>query len=312
MQNELPQGFTLRPVSAEDAERINQLICESDIADYGEPDFSVEDLHADWRRSGFQLERDAWLIVASEGVPVAYGNVYDNGDVVRVDPTTCVHPQSRECGLEEILIRRAEEWTRTFSTAKTLQWIVNDAQSRWTKRFETRGYYITRHDYVMEIAMKEPPPLPGLAQGFEMRAFERGHDERSAWACLQESFRDHRGHSDMEYPDWATGFFDHANWSSEFSTVVMQETEMVAAAMVFNFENGGWIRQLGVRRPWRQQGLGLAMLHHIFGACYARGITRVGLGVDAENLTGATRLYERAGMKVKEHFMRYEKIFAEK
>ena len=59
----------------------------------------------------------------------------------------------------------------------------------------------------------------------------------------------------------------------------------------------GWIRALGVRPRWRRRGLGTALLLHAFGALYARGQRRIGLGVDAENTTGAVRLYERAGMR---------------
>jgi ribosomal protein S18 acetylase RimI-like enzyme len=53
-----------------------------------------------------------------------------------------------------------------------------------------------------------------------------------------------------------------------------------------------------VRRPWRQRGLGLALLLQSFRAFHERGENRVGLGVDSANETGATRLYERAGMRV--------------
>jgi ribosomal protein S18 acetylase RimI-like enzyme len=53
-----------------------------------------------------------------------------------------------------------------------------------------------------------------------------------------------------------------------------------------------------VRKPWRKRGLGLALLHHAFGVFYSRGQPRIALGVDAQNPTGATRLYERAGMHV--------------
>jgi mycothiol synthase len=60
----------------------------------------------------------------------------------------------------------------------------------------------------------------------------------------------------------------------------------------------GWIGAIGVLRPWRQRGLGLALLRHAFGEFYRRGQPRAGLGVDAQNPTGATRLYERAGMHV--------------
>jgi hypothetical protein len=37
------------------------------------------------------------------------------------------------------------------------------------------------------------------------------------------------------------------------------------------------------------------------------GKARAGLGVDAQSLTGATRLYEKAGMHVAREFLAYEK-----
>ncbi len=72
----------------------------------------------------------------------------------------------------------------------------------------------------------------------------------------------------------------------------------------------GWVGTLGVRRPWRKQGLGLALLHHSFGVFAQRGQKRVGLGVDSTSLTGATRLYERAGMSpmVERQFDLYQKV----
>lgn len=310
MENELPKGFTLHAPTWDDAQAVTELIGVCDTADYGEPDMSVEDVRADWRRDGFQLERDAWLVQAAGGKLAAYGCVWGTGNFARVDPTTCVHPNFREQGLEEFHIAHVEQWTRKHAESRIIQWIVNSAHRGWTERFEQRGYRTTRHDYVMEIGLHEKAPAPILENGLVMRSFARGRDERAVWACLQEAFRDHRGHSDLEFETWRASFLDHAEWSSELSTVVTQGADVVAAAMVLHSFAGGWIRSLGVRRPWRKQGIGLAMLHRIFGECYARGIKRVGLGVDAESLTGATRLYERAGMHVKNHFVRYEKEIA--
>ena len=69
----------------------------------------------------------------------------------------------------------------------------------------------------------------------------------------------------------------------------------------------GWVSTLGVRRPWRRRGVALALLHHSFGEFYRRGQQRVGLGVDAESITGATRLYEKAGMYVQRRYNTYHK-----
>ena len=70
----------------------------------------------------------------------------------------------------------------------------------------------------------------------------------------------------------------------------------------------GFVDTLGVRRPWRRQGLALALLHHSFAEFKKRGQKRVGLGVDAASLTGATRLYEKAGMHVARQFENYMKV----
>jgi ribosomal protein S18 acetylase RimI-like enzyme len=69
----------------------------------------------------------------------------------------------------------------------------------------------------------------------------------------------------------------------------------------------GWVGSLGVRRAWRKRGIGLALLRHSFNEFYRRGKRKVGLGVDAQNLTGALRLYENAGMHVHRAFDHYEK-----
>jgi GNAT superfamily N-acetyltransferase len=57
----------------------------------------------------------------------------------------------------------------------------------------------------------------------------------------------------------------------------------------------GFIATLGVRPAWRRRGLGLALLHESFRRCAEWGETTAALGVDSENPTGATWLYERAG-----------------
>ena len=51
----------------------------------------------------------------------------------------------------------------------------------------------------------------------------------------------------------------------------------------------------------------MALLQSTFRALEGREVTRIGLEVDAENETGATRLYERAGMRVTRRYATYEK-----
>jgi mycothiol synthase len=68
----------------------------------------------------------------------------------------------------------------------------------------------------------------------------------------------------------------------------------------------GWISSLGVVREWRRRGLGRALLQHAFAEFFRRGKWQVGLGVDSDNLTGATHLYRKAGMHINREFQTYE------
>ena len=72
-------------------------------------------------------------------------------------------------------------------------------------------------------------------------------------------------------------------------------------------ETTGWVHVLAVRRPWRGRGLGTALLRWSFLALRGRGLEHAALGVDAENTTGAVRLYERAGMRVAHRFETWDR-----
>jgi mycothiol synthase len=72
-------------------------------------------------------------------------------------------------------------------------------------------------------------------------------------------------------------------------------------------EGVAWARVLGVRSPWRRRGLGRALLLHAFAQSRLHGLVLAGLGVDAESLAGAHRLYESVGTHVAMRFDIYEK-----
>ncbi len=98
--------------------------------------------------------------------------------------------------------------------------------------------------------------------------------------------------------------FDPTLWFLAF------EGEQIAGGALCNDEvdmDLGWVGQLAVLRPWRRKGVGLALLLHAFGEFYKRGRRKVGLGVDSQNLTGAVRLYERAGMHAARQYISYQK-----
>ena len=100
----------------------------------------------------------------------------------------------------------------------------------------------------------------------------------------------------------ARGQFEPALW-----LLAVRGDELVGAVLAFAYPSGGWGETLAVRPGPRRLGIGMALLRAAFAAFRRRGATAVALSVDAENPTGATRLYERAGMRVVYRVDRYEK-----
>jgi ribosomal protein S18 acetylase RimI-like enzyme len=85
-------------------------------------------------------------------------------------------------------------------------------------------------------------------------------------------------------------------------------SDEIAGVALCDFHMGnGKVLWLGVRPAWRRFGVGMVLLKHSFAEFYRRGKTKVELRVDAENLTGAPRLYERAGMHITQRFDIYSK-----
>ena len=93
-----PPGFIIRPPLPEEAQQVSALICACDIADTGEPDWTVEETRGDWMRLGFDLARDARVAVAAGGRLVAYTDVLVRPNAVQIAANTSLHPEFRTPG----------------------------------------------------------------------------------------------------------------------------------------------------------------------------------------------------------------------
>ena len=111
----------------------------------------------------------------------------------------------------------------------------------------------------------------------------------------------------MTLEDWRRNRFGDPEFDPTLWAIAWDGEEVAGFSLNRYRMGNGWIRTLGVRRPWRKRGLGEAILLHSFGEFYRRGKKTIGLGVDAQNPTGATRLYQKVGMYAASEFVTYEK-----
>jgi mycothiol synthase len=171
---------------------------------------------------------------------------------------------------------------------------------------ENEGYHAVRYFWRMEITLTTPPVEPQFPAGIELRPFDSQSHVRMVYEANQESFADHWGFTRISFERWKhirmNDTFDPTLWH-----IAWQRDEVAGICLCHSRNGNGWVGTLGVRRAWRNKGLGKALLLQSFTEFYRRGMPTIGLSVDAANLTGATRLYERAGMHVSQEYVSYEK-----
>jgi mycothiol synthase len=307
---QLPDGYTVRAATMDDADTATELLNLCEIDENGVPDFEPGDLAEGWAK--LDLSERVALIEAPDGSFAGYMAIYSRGNVVH-DADIYVHPDHSGRGLGTYLVRlseaRAQSWVNSAPPGKqvVLRNPVNSTNHEANELLLALGYHRVRHFWRMEANFLSEPPEPSLPEGFTIRPCREGLDERAIFDAGREAYRDHWNMGPTTFDEWMKDKsgerHDPSLW---FQLLDSEEIAGVAVCRVFS-EEMGWVGDLCVRRPWRTRGFGLALLQHAFREFYRRGFRRVGLGVDAENPTGATRLYERAGMNITRNFVIYEK-----
>ena len=295
-----PPEFVARAPRPADAETLAELVVALGNRLGVQIEFGVDDIRKDWRT--LDLERDAWAW-ERDGRLAAFADIRSRGEKISADGF--VHPDFHGRGLGTAILRTTEARARERGAAKLENGIVA-ADRAAAALLEANGYRDVRHYYKMAIELEEPPPEPEWPEGLELRPFEREH-ARAFHAADDEAFADEWDYETEPFEDFVARRLERPGFDPELWTAVWDGDEIAATLIADRRFGGGWIAGLGVRRPWRRRGLGLALLLRSFRQFYERGVRRVALSVDSDNPTGATRLYERAGMHVEREEVLYVK-----
>ena len=157
----------------------------------------------------------------------------------------------------------------------------------------------------MTIDLESATLAPSWPAGAGARAATGGVDEPLLHDLAQRSFADHWGFTPTPYEEWLHWLREIGEYDPTLCFVA--EHDGVPAGVVIGRVRGarGPTRRAGSRSSAScpsTAGAGSARRFSLtaFAEHRRRGLTRGGLGVDAENTTGAVRLYERVGMTVAE------------
>ena len=305
-----PTGYAARDATTDDAPEIASLINETNIAEIGIPWTSTEEVRDDLTSPGRQVGDDV-VLVSEEGALVGYLTLWaDTEPFTEVHQLVFVRPALWGRGLSSWLLRLGEERARAKIDRepdgtiflRASRWAGNDAARTL---FGALGYRHARTFDIMRRELDGPIAEPRIPEGIAIRTFDRERDASAVHEALAEAFADHWG--GLTFPPF-DGWLHEAieGESSGFDPglwfIAFDDGRIVGAVCARHgtarAPETGEVGTLGVRRRWRGRGLGQALLLAVFGELAKRGVSTVELGVDRESETGATRLYDRVGMRV--------------
>lgn len=319
----LPEGFSIRPGTLDDYKIVFDLLNASAMHLTGAIDLTDAELvRNDWQDPKFDMQKSTRMVFASDGTLVGALEVWDTG-TPPVHPWIwfCVHPDYLGQGVEDALL----DWGEARATlavervpdgvrfAPRTGFVVQN--QRFKALVESRGYKYDRSFYRMATTFDGPPQVPPVSEGIVIRPYNPETEFEAVVRTMIESFRDHYGFVERPFEEELTHFRHHflgdPIYDPSLWFVAMDGDEMVGISVcrAEDYENpeNGFVNELGVRREWRKRGIASALLKTSFAAFYARGKKGAALGVDADSLTGALKIYERAGMRPVRQYDNYEK-----
>jgi mycothiol synthase len=297
-------AFTIRPARLDEVETAAELLNEHSRRLHGVDDQSSSELRQYWESPDVDFERDVLVAEGPDGCLVGYADLGLQGEHIWLD-VRGLEPEPLAALLRAIEARAAEK-----KPGAGLIGYTSEPDQLVRGLYEQAGYSVKRHGYRMEVSLDGGTPEPQWPEGFAVRTMRPGEEVR-VYEAHMTSFADTWMFSPEPYDVWSHWFLEDPAFDPSLWFLAEAGEELAGISISRESENEpglGWVRILGVVPKFRQRGLALALLRQTFVECASRGLGRVGLGVDAENPTGAVRVYERAGMHVARTNLILEKV----
>jgi mycothiol synthase len=303
--------MNIRAPEDADFQDVLALLQAADVALIGESDWTEQELREEWEEA--DLEHNAWL-VELDGRLAGYALVIDRSGG-RLNADGYVQPGLRGHGVGSKLLQLTEERARVLADgAENGRIVLHNAtltaDPTVPALYERRGYEAARHFLRMMIDLGDELPEPARAEGFEIASYDHPREARAVHETVQEAFAGEWNFHPETFAEFERRKLGAARFDPGLWFVAHAYDEVVGAILCDSKRMGdwGWVGAIAVREAWRRRGIGEALLVAAFREFHGRGERRVALGVDVQNPTGATRLYERVGMRVFWEAVVYEKV----
>jgi mycothiol synthase len=288
--------MTLRPPRDDEFDAMLELMNAHQLAAFGEADYTADDLRT-WLTTPYvEVERDL-RVLERDGRLIGYADA----DPTRDEPPLwwCDIKVAPDADAGEVAAELVA-WLEERAVEGRLRVWTSEDDARIVGAFGALGFEPVRHSYRMEIDLGDELREPVWPAEISVRT-AAADDQRSVYDAVVEVWQDTNDPIDETFEEWAHWHVERDSYDPALWFLAMAGEELAGFSICRSDPvdpQAGYVNLLGVRRAWRRRGLGEALLLRSFKTFRERGLTRGTLGVDASSVTGATRLYERAGMRV--------------
>ncbi|MGL5059337.1 MAG: GNAT family N-acetyltransferase [Microcoleus sp.] len=220
-----------------------------------------------------------------------------------------VHPKMRGTGLETDIIswgeQRLKETAKERNLPAKLRTYSHEDKTDEIRLLKKQGFKVDRYFWTMARSLCEPIPTPEFPANFSLTHVSGEQDIQPWVEMFNQSFIDHWNHHDLT-EETVRYWMSDPNYQPELDLIAVSGDRKFAAfcdCQIKQQETAdknakeGWIELLGTRRDFRKMGLGKAMLLAGLHELKAAGANIAKLSVDADSLTGATKLYKSVGFR---------------
>jgi mycothiol synthase len=316
----------IRNYRPDDLPALVALINEADAADKLERATTLQRLEHEMSFPTIHPETDCFLSWEGDRL-VGYTRLFfRQGAASTIYCWGVVHPQWRRRGVGRRLLETAYGRATDYLPNIPEGQVNFDCKSHEVEEdrkalFEGFGMKPVRYFVNSVRPLNGSLPPVRLPTGIRLRAFDPERDLKAVWQVDNAAFRDHWGYSESKLEE-----FEHwiqvPHLRPELWFLAEEETSGKIVGLGLNLIEPDWIAHTGrqegyvdtlaVLQEHRRKGLGTALLVKSLHALQKAGMEAAHLHADAENLTGAMRLYERVGFRVRKTIIAYQKVMRDR